>query len=163
MAASPQTFTVTNTNDSGAGSLRQAILNANATVGTLDTIAFNISGIGPHSVALLSGLPIITDPLIIDGTTQPGFSGAPIIELNGNGVAGSGFSVTACNTTIRGLVINRFGGSGIAISPNGGNVVEGNFIGTDVTGTLARPNGAHGVAMTSSNNRIGGRRPQPGT
>src|SRR5437016_12690422 len=68
-----QTFTVTNTNDSGVGSLRQAILDANANAGT-DTIAFNI-GSGVRTINLLSQLSNLSDPVIIDGTTQPGFSG----------------------------------------------------------------------------------------
>src|SRR2546423_5800084 len=77
------TFTVTNTNDSGAGSLRQAILAANASSGT-DTIAFNIPGAGVQTINLASGLPFITDPVTIDGTTQPNFAGSPLIELNGS-------------------------------------------------------------------------------
>src|SRR5438132_13693046 len=81
-AGAAQTFTVTNTNDSSAGSLRQAILDANANPGT-DTIAFNIPGSGVKTINPTSSLPLITDPLIIDGTTQPGFAGSPIIELNG--------------------------------------------------------------------------------
>ena len=64
-------FTVTNTNDSGGGSLRQAILDANSSLGT-DTIDFNIPGAGSHTVQPLSSLPTITDTLLIDGYTQPG-------------------------------------------------------------------------------------------
>ena len=62
-------FTVTNTNDTGAGSLRQAILDANALSG-LDTISFSI-GSGVQTISPLTTLPTITDPIIIDGTTQP--------------------------------------------------------------------------------------------
>ena len=69
------TFTVINTNDSGPGSLRQAILGANANSG-LDTIVFSI-GSGPQTIAPLSALPTITDPVVIDGTTQPGYAGTP--------------------------------------------------------------------------------------
>src|SRR6266436_9118043 len=67
------TFTVTNTNDSGAGSLRQAILDANNNPG-LDTIAFNIPGPGVRTISPTSALPTVTDPVIIDGYTQPGAS-----------------------------------------------------------------------------------------
>jgi len=67
------TFTVTNTNDSGAGSLRQAIIDANATA-AIDTINFNIPGSGLHTLNLTSFLPFIDQPIIIDGTTQPGWS-----------------------------------------------------------------------------------------
>jgi hypothetical protein len=69
------TFTVTHTGDSGAESLRQAILDANTNPG-LDTIDFNIPGAGPYyTIAPLSALPIVIDPVSIDGTTQPGFTG----------------------------------------------------------------------------------------
>ena len=60
-SAAMATFTVTNTNDSGAGSLRQAILDANAQAGT-DTISFNIPGGGVHTIAPATPLPTITDP-----------------------------------------------------------------------------------------------------
>jgi len=73
---------VTNTNDAGAGSLRQAMLDANAGTG-LHTITFNIAGGGVHTISPLSALPTIVFPVIIDGTTQPGFAGSPLIELNG--------------------------------------------------------------------------------
>src|SRR5262245_1439745 len=65
------TFTVLNTNDSGPGSLRQAILDANANPGA-DTIAFAINGTGVHKITLLSALPAITDAVLIDGYTQAG-------------------------------------------------------------------------------------------
>ena len=68
---------VTNVNDSGPGSLRQAIFDANANPGA-DTINFNITGPSLKIQPLL-GLPDIIDPVLIDGSTQPGFSGAPII------------------------------------------------------------------------------------
>src|SRR5437667_4758637 len=65
-AATAATFTVTTTDDAGAGSLRQAILDANANPGA-DTITFNISGSGLHTISPLSVLPDITDPVTIDG------------------------------------------------------------------------------------------------
>src|SRR5215470_14040387 len=67
------TFTVTNTDDSGQGSLRQAILDANATPG-LDTIAFNIPGAGVHTITPVTSLDPILDPVLIDGYSQPGSS-----------------------------------------------------------------------------------------
>src|SRR5262249_50210034 len=100
------TFTVTNTNDSGAGSLRAAIQSANASLGA-DAIAFNIAGPAPYVINLLSPLPSVTDPVQIDGTTQPGFSGTPLIQLNGTG-AGSGTDglvVLSGASTVKGLVI----------------------------------------------------------
>ena len=70
---SAATFTVTNTNDSGAGSLRQAIDDANASPG-LDTIAFNIPLAGIHTIAPATELPAVSDPVLLDGYTQPGTS-----------------------------------------------------------------------------------------
>src|SRR4051794_34774789 len=75
-------FLVANTNDSGDGSLRQAILDANGAAG-LDTITFNIPGTGVQTISPTSQLPDITDPVTIDGTSQPGFSTTPVIELSG--------------------------------------------------------------------------------
>ena len=65
--------TVTNTNDSGAGSLRQAILDANAAPG-VDTITFNIAGTGVRTIQPLTELPVITEAVNIDGYSQPGAS-----------------------------------------------------------------------------------------
>src|SRR5436853_2502187 len=81
-ASAANTLIVTNTNDSGPGSLRQAILDANNNPG-LDTISFSI-GSGPKTIRPLEALPTLTDPVVIDGTTQPGFSGTPIIEIDGS-------------------------------------------------------------------------------
>jgi hypothetical protein len=163
------TYTVINTNDTGAGSLRQAIIDANAHANldatTPDLIYFNIPGAGPHTIAPTSALPTITDPVIIDGLTQPGASCSSwpptlLIELNGAS-AGSGvdgLTITAGNSTVRGLVINRFENNGIQISGNGSNHVECNLVGTDVTGTLDLGNSNNGVhlAFGTPNNTIGG-------
>jgi uncharacterized repeat protein (TIGR01451 family) len=140
------TFLVTNTADSGQGSLRQAILDANLNTGQRDTIAFNIGGGGAQTITLTSALPNITDGIFIDGATQANPNGTPFIELNGNGVALNGFVLGngSAGSTIRGLAINRFTGAGISINnaASTGNTIEGNHIGTDQTGTIARPNGS---------------------
>jgi uncharacterized repeat protein (TIGR01451 family) len=163
-------YVVTTTADSGAGSLRQALLEANAHVNGAapDLIRFDISGTGPFTIAPTSFLPTISDPVILDATTQPGFTGVPIVELDGAvaGAQASGLFISSGGTTIRGLAINRFGmqgqpgdpgGAGIVIQGAGGNVIERSFIGTDVTGTLPRPNRNDAVFIDNSpNNRIGG-------
>ena len=151
------TFMVTNAADSGAGTLRQAILDANATNG-LDTITFQIPGTGVHTITPLTTLPAVTDPAIIDGTTQPGYVTQPLIELNGTGAGNNaGLRLTAGKSTVRGLAINRFQTDGIELSGAGTNVVAGNYIGTDPTGLIARPNALEGVLVTSSTgNTIGG-------
>ncbi len=161
--ANAATFTVTTNADTGIGSYRQALLDANSNVGT-DTINFNIGSGGVQTILIsLTELPRITDSVIIDGTTQPGYSGSPIIELKGPGGFGSTFGITleAGNSTIRGLVINNFNRGGIWIrnfsGNNNGNLIVNNYIGTDITGTIGQSNGAEGIFIGgSSNNVIGG-------
>ena len=74
--AAPATFSVTNTNDSGAGSLRQAITdaNSNANAADMDVIEFNISGSEVHTIAINSDLPLVTEKVTINGYSQPGSS-----------------------------------------------------------------------------------------
>ena len=116
--------------------------------------------------------------MAIDGYTQDGASANtnPLasgsnavlkIELDGTnaGASADGLHITAGGSTIKGLVINRFGANGIEMSTNGGNTIEGNFIGTDVTG-LARPGQRRYAASSSTRrggNAIGGRRPRRAT
>ena len=169
--AEAATITVTDTGDTiavdGLVTLREAITSANnnadvnadvVAVGAYgtDTINFNIAGTGVHTIAPLPALPTITDPVIIDGYTQPGSAANTqaidgddavlLIELNGaNAGDANGLTITAGNSTIRGLVINRFtgasgsAGNAIALSGGGGNVIEGNFLGTDAPGTTGPP------------------------
>ena len=80
------TFLVDNTADSGPGSLRQAILDSNAATGQANTIDFHIPGCGVQTIVPLSALPAITQPVLIDGWSQPGYSGTPLIELSGSQV-----------------------------------------------------------------------------
>ena len=140
-AIADDTLTVTNTNDSGAGSLRQAIIDANTLAGP-QTIQFNISGAGPHTINVLSPLPFITGPTTIDGWSEPDFAGTPIVVLDGVGAADSHglvVAATASGSIVRGLVITNF-----AASPSGGIVVyadnvkiQGNYLGTNAAGTAA--------------------------
>ena len=154
-------FTVTNTNDSGPGSLREAITNANRSPNGADPerIVFDIPGLGPHTIRPLSPLPLITDPVVIDGTTQRGYLQTPMVELDGS-LAGpwvDGLVITSGGSTIRGLVINRFQRDGIFLTTHGGNVVEGCYVGTDLTGRVAAGNGWMGIEIAngSGGNRIG--------
>ncbi len=80
-AARAATFTVTNSGDSGPGSLRQAILDANAAAGA-DVIDFNIPGTGPFQILPASVLPPLAGQTVLDATTQPGYAGTPLIELS---------------------------------------------------------------------------------
>ena len=165
--AARQDFAVTNTNDAGAGSLRQAVLDANAVPGH-DRITFNIPGAGVRTIRLNTTLPTINDPVTIDGTTQPGFAGSPVIELSGANIfssspfinAASGLLITAGDSVIRGLVINRFSGSGIFLQTGGNNRVEGNIIGLDPDSIVRQANTGNGITVSnSSSNIIGGTSP----
>ena len=158
--ADPCTLIVTTTSDVGAGSLREAINCANSMPG-LDTISFSI-GTGLQTINVLSPLPTVTDKVIIDGTTQPGFNAltcVPIIQLNGSGagLTANGLRINAGNSVVRGLVINRFSQSGIRLSVNGSNVVAGNYLGTSITGAADLGNVIHGVYIdNTTKNVIGG-------
>lgn len=149
------TFTVTNTNDSGPGSLRQAILDANASPGD-DDIVFNIAGAGPHVITPLSLLPFIDEAVHIDGYTQPGSAQGPIgtrniqIVLNGASAGGgsNGLVLNSNGITISGLAIHSFAQSGINVINGVDNLfIWGNFIGTDATGLVDLGNGNHGINM----------------
>ncbi|ANB17207.1 right-handed parallel beta-helix repeat-containing protein [Dokdonella koreensis] len=148
-AAGAATFTVTTTLNAGPGSLRQAILDANAAAGA-DTIAFAIPGTGPHTIAITTSLPGITGPVSIDGYTQPGAATNTLVagtnaqirvEIRGPGdfsASGLTLLVGATDSTIRGLAINRFGGSQINLLADRATVT-GNFIGIAPDGTTVYP------------------------
>ena len=160
----PFTMVVTNPFDSGPGSLRQAILNANAHAGFTDTISFKIPGSGVHTISPLSALPSLSEPVIIDGTTQPGYAGSPLIELNGGSASCvectsiDGLVLTG-GSTVLGLAINRFSGNGLTLTGNG-NIVASSYIGTDPTGTIDRGNGGNGIQiLNGANNSVGGLQP----
>ena len=191
-AAEAATITVTSTGDTIAVdslvTLREAITSANnnadvnadvvaiGAYGT-DTINFNIAGIGFHTISPGAALPTITDPVIIDGYSQPGSlvntqtigdNAVPLIELEGRSAGeANGFTITAGGSTVRGLVINRFigssgsAGNAIALNGGGGNVIEGNFIGTDILGMLDLGNEDNAINMElgSNDNLIGGTAP----
>jgi hypothetical protein len=176
------TITVLNTADTGAGSLRQAILDANAlAAGLRVNITFNIASSDPNFVdvdALMTGgdaaadvyviqpltpLPTITRANVtIDGRTQTAFGGntntfGAEIVLDGQGQnSGSGLQLNSGNNTIAGLNIQRFRGHGILVNGASDNIIIGNYIGTNATGTQARGNFGSGIFVTTgARNRIG--------
>jgi hypothetical protein len=161
--AAAATYTVTTTANSGAGSLRQAILDANANPGA-DTIAFAIGAAGSQqTIQPTAAQPTIIGPVTIDGWSQggAGYTGPPLIELNG-ALAGSqvkGLHITGGGSVVRRLVINGFLGSfasGIYLHSGGGNWIYGNYIGVNFAGD-ARVANTRGIWIDggSSNNRIG--------
>lgn len=152
------TFTVTRNADSGVGSLRQAITDANASAGA-DTIQFQI-GTGTVQINVDSALPVITGAVTIDGTTQPGFSGRPLIILRRNNApnATNGLQISGGGSTVKGLAVIRFS-NGVMFETAGGNTVTGCFIGVDPRdeGTNLSSILSNGILITNSpNNHIGG-------
>jgi uncharacterized repeat protein (TIGR01451 family) len=161
------TLSVTNTDDSGAGSFRQAILDASAHANDgsgPDVVVFNIPGPGVHTIAPTASLPVINDPVVIDGYTQPGTSPNTLeqgdnavlsIELDGTVTPlFGGLVLSSDGSTVRGLMMNRFGFAGIFVGANN-TLIEGSLIGTDSTGTQALPN-EHGILVRGHADVIGG-------
>lgn len=169
--ARADTFTVSSSDDAGAGSLRDAIVQANATVVSGGTacaahaIVFAIAGAGPHTIRPRSPLPPLEVPVVLNGYSQPGAQTNTLdqgnnavlrIELDGSlaGVSANGIVMTrgpTCSgaSQVSGLVLNRWGGAAIRVvgTPThaiGGARIWGNFIGTDVTGRIALGNGGAG-------------------
>jgi hypothetical protein len=178
------TYTVTNTNTSGPGSLFQAILDSNSRTGQ-DTIAFNIPGSGVQRIDLSESFtPEITDSIIIDGYTQPGAhanslslgnNAVILIQLDGGSVKrnGRGLVISGSNCLVRGLSITGFqwdpssdpfffrvlGGFGIhLLSAGSGNVIEGNFIGLKPDGVTPTANHV-GIRVEGPQSTIGGTGP----
>ncbi len=152
-------FAVINTSDSGAGSLRDAIDDANLAAGA-DDISFDIPGSGPHTITLATPLPDITEALTIDGSTGADAAAlAPVkaVFLDGGGTTTSALTSATTGVVIRGLAIGNFQSPAIVLTA-GGTVVEGNFLGTDATGLVDQGNGAEGVFVTGfgNNSVIGG-------
>lgn len=142
---------------------------------TIDAIAFNLQS-GQQTIIPNSALPTIAEAVVIDGTTQSGFAYAgthsltcpnptgtvlppqtitisrPAIELNGSSAGNvSGITINADGVVIRGLVINRFRRYGIEIlNSSSKNVIDGNYIGTDISGTKALGN-SRGIVIVAGN------------
>ena len=135
---------VTNTSDnSNSNSLRWAILQANS-AGSSSTIAFNIPGPMPASIRLSSPLPLLVNPVSIDGTTEPGYrvyrsSKSTVRVCRAPGT--NGLVISGGGSTIQGLSIVGFSGSAIVLESASGNIVEGDYLGVDADGTEAIPNG----------------------
>jgi CSLREA domain-containing protein len=174
-AAAPQadatvtTITVNSASDPGAGgcnasecTLREAIAKANSSSRSA-VIRFAI-GSGPVTITLGSNLPTITKQLTIDGASQPGYAGAPLVELAGSGATTStGLRLTASHSSVKGLIVNGFSEQQVMIS-GVGSTVSGNYLGTDVSGTAVSGGGSVATVRvtgsssgtTISGNVIGG-------
>ena len=160
------TFTVDSTGDGGDSSssdgtcdvgdgnctLRAAIQEANRVDGSI--IEFDITGGGARTIQPASALPTISRTVFIDGFSQSGASASNYrIELDGTnaGTNTNGLTISGAETWVRGLVINRFGGSGIILQGSGGKqVIDQNRIGTNVFGTSDSGNGKAGVLISGA-------------
>ena len=161
-------YMVTTTSDSGSGSLRQAITDANNNPGA-DSIIFNIPGNGLHTIQPTSELPHVTDSVTIDGYTQAGatpntnpapqaFNGTITIELRGDGVIPNGIRTSSGTSTIRGLAIGGFQDNGIYVRANN-TTVAGSYIGTNSSGQVDSMNPVGVNARDVTDLRIGGSTP----
>src|SRR5258708_11896625 len=131
-------FTVTNTGDSGAGSLRWAMDQSNNTPG-VDTIAFNIPS-ADKTIRLTSALFGFYDAAIVDATTQPGYAGKPLVRIDGSFIPGTPDGIKLYGgCTLKGLSITGFGGQGVTTVPHnsGGNIIQYNWIGLDQNASAA--------------------------
>ncbi len=157
-------FVVGNANDGGPGSFRDAIDRANL-FPDRDVIEFQIDS-GPQTIELGSALAPINFPVLIAGSTQPGFDPTdprPIVEIRGPGLDRrlDGLVIEADDTEVRSLVINNFGGNGILVgaespAPPANVVIVNNFIGTDPDGddtgsdVTGLGNGGNGVEIRAA-------------
>ncbi len=149
-------LTVSNLNDSGSGSLRQAILNANAQHGA-DTINFTVAG----TIVLASALPNVTDTVNIDGTSAPGFAGTPVVGVNFNNLAGPNFTAKASGSELQSLALVDASGNGVTLNSVHQMLIVGNFVGVETDGATAAANHGSGIELiNSSGNTIGGTAPQ---
>ena len=152
---------IANPGADGHISLREAITAANASSGT-DYIYFDITAAlvgGVHTITLTydgpdagttpDALPIITSPVVINGWTEPDYAGSPIIELNGNNVGtlvqGLMLSAGSDGSTIKGMIINRFTGTGLEIQNSNNHVIQGSWFGLNAAGTAASANAVKGI------------------
>jgi uncharacterized repeat protein (TIGR01451 family) len=147
---------VTNNLNSGAGSLRDAINQANGgACGTPCNITFDILPAGAYTFQLTTRLPNITVPVVIDGNTQDGFTGTPILAIDGSLFTGAaGFEFSGGNSTLRGFIVQNLGGAAVQLASDN-NVVQNCWIGTNLTGTGAAGNGT-GISITGNGNTVGG-------
>ena len=133
-------FTVTSTADSGPGSLRDAITQANAAQGA-DTISFAITGTAPYTITLASPLPAVTDSVTIDATTQTSYAGAPLVMLDGANAIGTALTLApgSTNSVVRGLAIGHTLLAALQIGAHNCTISD-NYFGTDTTGVVVARN-----------------------
>ncbi len=127
------TFTVTNTSGSVAdrGSLPWAVQQANYQSPGLDFIKFAIPGAGPHVIHVTDTL-YLNQQTVVDATTQPGYSGTPLVTIQGDGKPASLFLLHAdsSGSTIRGFAMVGYTANAVTIfNQSQGNWILNNYIG----------------------------------
>jgi uncharacterized repeat protein (TIGR01451 family) len=154
-------FVVTTTADlingfPAPGSLRAAILASNRHPGR-DTITFKIvPQEATYDIKLDAPLPPVTDPVVIDATTQPGYHGAPIVLVDGSAVQGSGLRFNRGNSIVLGLAVGGFPDAGILLQSGDGDLIESCYLGIDPPGSRPIGNGIGLLATAGSGITIGG-------
>jgi len=153
------TFAVTNLNNDGPGSLRDAITRANS-VADADVITFpNLSG----TIALTAALPVISAPVSIDGTTGKAFAAAPVVTVDFANRPGLQFNTGSDGSTLASLALVRANGAGVTLDASR-ITLQGNYIGLLADGTTAAGNRGDGLKINagSSGNLIGSENPVTG-
>ena len=139
------TLTVTNLNPSGTGSLRWAIIQADDMPGA-DTVDFGVAGTIRVGRA---GLPSITGPVTIDGSSAPTYAGSPVVTVDFHGSQGFNFAKGSDGSTLSSL--SMVGASNAGVTLNAPRVtVEGNFIGLRPDGKTVAGNRGDGVQINAS-------------
>lgn len=171
-----KTYVVTNTASSGSGSLNEAVFQANYNGGDLNYINFNIPSSGGVVEIILSDTLYIARPMVLNGVTQPGYAGNPLVRINANGFASAillagnvanvppfsnGTTATSSGSTVQGFQITNYSSNAVTIfKESQGNWIQNNWMGfkqtapgTFVRNVVAHP-GCRGVGMASSFNTI---------
>lgn len=150
-------FTVDSNGDAGPGTLRQAILDANANGGVADTIVFDELVLPlPTTITPLSALPTIANPCTIDLTANPDYAGVPLVRIDGASAgAVAGLTISGPNVVVKGLSITGFGGGGIVVTGDS-DVIQACYVGLALDGTTAAGNGGSGIRLNGSNTIVGG-------
>jgi parallel beta-helix repeat protein len=144
-------------------SLREALTLANLNP-DFTIINFNIPGAGGHVIGVTDWLPEIWTPIKIDGTSQSGYVGTPLIGLDGSaaGLGVAGLHVNSMDSTISGLAIYGFDSYAISTNNSTSNLlVSRNYLGLNLAGVMVsndRGITLHGPSSTIDNNVISGNR-----
>jgi trimeric autotransporter adhesin len=139
------TFTVTNLHNSGAGSLRQAIVASNNQPGA-NTIDFTVSGtIKIHGTSL----PAIINTVTIDGASAPSFAGTPVVTVNFQGTKGLKFASGSNGSSLQSLALIKASNAGVTLSAPD-ITVQGNYIGLKANGKTTAGNAGDGIRINAS-------------